>query len=125
MVRLIIIIAAVGVIFVAGLIIFIASWGGESSPRSPDEASLTSLPVTVSINAIPWARVFIKLPGSHDFIEPRAQDYTMPNRTNVTPMRVRVPVETTIKLVYEEKEKIFPYEVWKDEKTISHDFLNQ
>ena len=126
--RLVIIVATAIVIFIAGLIIFIISWGGESSPISQDEESLKSLPVTVSINAIPWARVFIRLPESNGFIEPRAQDYTRPpepNRTNVTPMRVRVPVETTIKLVYEEKEKIFPYEVWKDEKTISHDFLNQ
>ena len=128
MVRLIIVIATVGVIFIAGLIIFIISWGGESSPISHDEESLPLLPVTVSINAIPWAKVFIKLPESDDFIEPRAEDYTRTpesNRTNVTPMRVRVPVDTTIRLVYEENEKIFPYEVWKDEKTISHDFLNQ
>ena len=34
MVRLIIAIATVGVIFIAGLIIFIISWGGEPSPGS-------------------------------------------------------------------------------------------
>ena len=60
MVRLIIAIATVSVIFIAGLIIFIISWGGESSPISQDEESLPSLPVTVSVNAIPWAKVFIK-----------------------------------------------------------------
>ena len=114
--RLIKVVATAIVIVIAGLIIFLVSRGGKAEP------------VTVSVNAIPWARVFIKLPGSDDFIEPRAEDYTRTpesNRTNVTPMRLRVPVETTIKLVYEETEKIFPYEVWKDEKTISHDFLNQ
>ena len=30
-----------------------------------------------------------------------------------------------IKLMYRDKEKIFPYEVWRDGKTVSHDFLNQ
>ena len=132
MVRLIIVIATVGVIFIAGLIIFIVSWDGESSPSSQDEESLPLLPVTVSINAIPWAKVFIKLPESDDFIEPRAQDFTIqpaPNQenSNVTPIRggLKVPVGTIIKLVHESKEKSFPYEVWKDEKTVSHDFLNQ
>ena len=132
MVRLIIVIATVGVILIAGLIIFIISWGGESSPISQDAESLPSLLVTVSINAIPWARVFIKLPDSDDFIEPRAQDFTIPpdpNRktSNITPIRggLKVPIDTTIRLIYEEKEKSFPYEAWKDEKTISYDFLNQ
>ena len=132
MVRLIIVIAAVIVIFVAGLIVFIISWGGESSPISQDEESLPSLPVTVSINAIPWARVFIKMPESDDFIEPGAQDFAIPpdpnqKQSNITPIRggLKVPIGTTIKLVYEEKEKIFPYEAWKDEKAISYDFLNQ
>ena len=132
MVRLIIVIASVSVIFIAGLIIFIISWGGESSRISQDEESLPSLPVTVSINAIPWAEVFIKLPESDDFIEPRAQDFAIPpgpnqENSNVTPIRggLKVPIGTTIKLVYETKEKSFPYEAWKDEKTISYDFLNQ
>ena len=132
MVRLIIVIATVSVIFIAGLIIFIISWGGESSPISQDEASLPSLPVTVSINAIPWAKVFIKLPESDGFIEPRAQDFTIqpaPNQknSNITPIRggLKVPIGTTIKLVYQAQEMSFPYEAWKDEKTISHDFLNQ
>ena len=131
MIRLIIVIAIVVVIFITGLIIFLISWGGESSPISQDEESLI-LPVTVSVNATPWARVFIKLPESDDFIEPRAQDFAMPpdpnqNNSNITPIRggLKVPVGTTIKLVYEEKDKIFPYEAWKAEKTISYDFLNQ
>ena len=132
MVRLIIVIATVIVIFIAGLIIFIISWGGDSSSISQDEESLTLLPVTVSINAIPWAKVFIKLPEGDDFIEPRAQDFTIqpepnPKNSNITPIRggLKVPVGTTIKLVYEAKEKSFPYEAWKDNKTISYDFLNQ
>ena len=132
MVRLIIVIATVSVIFIAGLIIFIMSWDGESSPRSQDEASLTPLPVTVSINAIPWARVFIKLPQSDDFIEPRAQDFTIPpdpnqEKSNVTPIRggLKVSIGTTIKLVYKEKEKVFSYAAWKNGQSISHDFLNQ
>ena len=132
MVRLIIGVAAVSVIFIASLIIFIVSWGRETAPSSQDKESLTSLPVTVSINAIPWARVFIKLPESDDFIEPRAQDFTIPpdpnqETSNITPIRggLKVPIDTTIRLVYEEKEKSFPYEAWKDEMAISYDFLNQ
>ena len=132
MVRLIIVIATVSVIFIAGLIIFIRSWGGESSPISQEEESLPSLPVTVSVNAIPWARVFIKLPQSDDFIEPRAQDFTIPpdpnqEKSNVTPIRggLKVSIGTTIKLVYKEKEKVFSYVAWKNGQSISHDFLNQ
>ena len=132
MVRLIIVIATVSVIFIVGLIIFIISWGGESSPISQEEESLPSLPVTVSVNAIPWARVFIKLPQSDDFIEPRAQDFTIPpdpnqEKSNVTPIRggLKVSIGTTIKLVYKEKEKVFSYVAWKNGQSISHDFLNQ
>lgn len=127
MVKLIIVIATVIVIFIAGLIIFIISWGSPA-----DEVSLTSLPIAVSINAIPWARVFIKLPHGDDFIEPRAQDFTISpdlnrERSNVTPIRggLKIPIGTTIKLVYKEKEKVFFYEAWKDRRSISHDFLNQ
>ena len=132
MVRLIVVVATVAVIFITGLIIFIISWGGESSPMSQGEVSLTLLPATVSINAIPWARVFIKLPAGDNFIEPRAQDFTIPpepnqKKSNITPIRggLKLPIGTTIRLVYEEQEKSFPYEAWKDEKTVSHDFLNQ
>lgn len=97
-----------------------------------DVEFLTSLPVAVSINAIPWASVFIRLPQADDFIEPRAQDFTIlpdPNqeKSNVTPIRgnLKVPIGTTIKLVYKEKEKVFSYEAWKNGESISHDFLNQ
>ena len=86
----------------------------------------------VSINAVPWAKVFIKLPEGDDFIEPRSQDFTIPpelneKNSNVTPIRggLKVPIGTTIKLVYRNKEKIFSYEAWKDGAPISHDFLNQ
>jgi hypothetical protein len=132
MVRLIIAIASVSVIFIAGLIIFIISWGGESSTGSQDRESLAPLPVTVSVNAIPWARVFIKLPQADDFIEPRAQDFTIPpdpnqEKSNVTPIRggLKISIGTTIKLVYKEKEKVFSYVAWKNGQSISHDFLNQ
>ena len=88
--------------------------------------------VLVSINAIPWARVFIKLPENDYFIEPRARDFTIPpepngKESNVTPIPgdLKVPSGTAIKLMYRGKEKIFLYEKWKDGKTISHDFLNQ
>ena len=118
MVRLVTVIAITVVIVIAGLIIFIISWGKDTVP--------------VSINAIPWAKVSIKLPESNYFIEPRRQDFTIPpepnaKNANVTPIRgdLKVPVGTTIRLVYQEKEKIFPYEIWKDGKTISHDFLRQ
>ena len=88
--------------------------------------------VSVSINAIPWARVFIKLPENDYFMEPRPRDFTIPPKpnqkdSNVTPIPgdLKVPSGTAIKLMYRGKEKIFLYEKWKDGKTISHDFLNQ
>ncbi len=88
--------------------------------------------VSVSINAIPWARVFIKLPENDYFMEPRVRDFTIPpepnqKESNVTPIPgdLKVPVGTTIKLMYRDKEKIFRYDQWKDGKTISYDFLNQ
>ena len=87
--------------------------------------------VLVSINAIPWARVFIKPPGNDSFMEPRPRDFTIPpepneREPNVTPIPgdLRVPVGTAIKLMYRGREKIFRYDQWKDEKTISYDFLN-
>lgn len=76
--------------------------------------------VTVSINAVPWAEVFIKLPGTDRFVKP-------PNKeSNITPIRggLKVPNGTAIRLVHEDKEKTFGYEAWKTNKTISHDFLN-
>ena len=76
--------------------------------------------VTVSINAVPWAKVYIKLPGTHRFVKPSEKI------SNVTPIRggLRVPVGTAIKLVYKDKEKTFGYEAWKKSNTISHDFLS-
>ena len=148
--RLIIVVAIAIVIVIAGLIIFF--WDGDPPPPPPpppppeeppgtDDNSSEVQPdppppvtgtVSVSINAIPWARVFIKLPENNYFIVPRARDFTIPpasdgENANVTPIPgdLKVPIGTTIKLTYREKEKIFPYEVWKDEKTIWHDFLNQ
>ena len=88
--------------------------------------------VSVSINAIPWARVFIKLPENDYFMEPRPRDFTIPpepnqKESNVTPIPgdLKVPSGTAIKLMHRGKEKIFLYEKWKDSKTISYDFLNQ
>ena len=73
--------------------------------------------VSVSINAVPWAKVFIKLPGTDRFIKPPE---------NITPIRggLNVPVGTKIKLVHDDEEKTFGYESWKTSKTISHDFRN-
>ena len=121
MIRLVIAIAIA--IVIAGSIIFIIFWERKPHPTQ-------SIPV--SINAIPWARVFIKLPENDYFMEPRARDFTIPSEpngknSNVTPIRggLQVPIGTTIKLMYRGKEEIFPYEAWKGGKTISHDFLNQ
>ena len=111
----------------------------ESEPGRSTEEDTTNVvelfspeTVSVSINAIPWARVFIKLPENDYFREPRAEDFTIspqPNgrNANVTPIPgdLKVPIGTTIKLMYRGKEKIFRYDQWKDEKTISHDFLSQ
>ena len=139
MVRLVIVIAIAIVIVIAGSIIFIISGrggpeDGESSPIDPGKAASPTPPETVpvSINAIPWARVFIKLPENDYFMEPRARDFTIPpepngRNSNVTPIPgdLKVPIGTTIKLMYRGKEKIFFYEAWEDGKAISHDFLNQ
>ena len=87
--------------------------------------------VSVQINAIPWAEVLIKLPENDDYMSPRIQDYIIPpepneQNTNVTPIRggMKVPIGTTIKLVYQGKEKVFSYEEWKKESRISHKFSN-
>ena len=136
MIRLVIAIAIA--IVIAGSIIFIIFWAisqeGESSPIGPGKAASPTPPETVpvSINAIPWARVFIRLPQGNNFIAPRLEHFTIrpePNdpKSNVTPIRgaLVLPEETEIKLVYQEKEKIFPYEEWKGRQTISHDFSGQ
>ncbi|MDE0087759.1 MAG: hypothetical protein OXU23_18700 [Candidatus Poribacteria bacterium] len=87
--------------------------------------------VSVQINAVPWAEVLIKLPENDDFITPRTQDFIIPpepneQNTNVTPIRggLKVPIGATIKLVYQDKEKVFSYEEWKKESRISHNFSN-
>ena len=111
---------------------------GGRQPNGPQivEPTPRTKPVTktvsVSINAIPWARVFIKLPENDYFMEPRTQDFTIPpgpnqKEPNVTPIPgdLKVPSGTAIKLMYRGRQKIFPYEKWKDRKAISHDFLNQ
>ena len=162
MTRPVIVIATAIVIVIAGLIIFVTPWEAEpprpprpqkipeiddrspqpSRPRKPQRTQPASPTrsvtrteaetVSVSINAIPWARVFIRLPENDYFIEPRPRDFTIPpqpngKESNVTPIPgdLKVPSGTAIKLMYRGKEKIFLYEKWKDGKTISHDFLNQ
>ena len=74
--------------------------------------------VTVSINAVPWAEVFIRQPDSDRFIKPPGK------KSNITPIRggLKIPTGTAIRLVYEDKEKTFGYETWKASKIISHDF---
>ena len=156
--RLVIVVATAIVIVIAGLIIFIAPWHPDPPPPTlpektteiddnPPEVRRPRKPqkvqpapptqpetgtVSVSINAIPWARVFIKLPESDYFIEPRARDFTIPpepnqKESNVTPIPgdLKVPVGTAIKLMYRDREQIFLYDQWKDGKTISYDFMNQ
>ena len=88
--------------------------------------------VSVSINAVPWAEVFIKTPGTNRFVKPETKFFKIrpePNGTdsNITPIRgeLNVPAGTEIKLIYEGKEETFPYESWKETKSISHDFLEQ
>ena len=131
MVRLVIVIAVAIVVVITGLIIFIVSRGGDPFPPPPPPIP-APITVPVSINAIPWARVFIRLPQGNNFIAPRLEHFTIrpePNdpKSNVTPIRgaLVLPEETEIKLVYQEKEKIFPYEEWKGRQTISHDFSGQ
>ncbi len=87
--------------------------------------------VSVQINAIPWAEVLIKLPENDDYMSPRIQDFIIPpepneQNTNVTPIRggLKVPIGTTIKLVYQGKEKVFSYEEWQKDARISHNFSN-
>ena len=98
------------------------SWGnGRINEPSfcPDPPPPRPRVVSVSINAVPWAKVFIKLPGTDRFIKPPEK------KSNITPIRggLKVPIGTAIKLVYSDKEKTFGYEAWKTSKTISHDFM--
>lgn len=109
--------------------------GKISEHFTPIEPVPTKTPipfVLVSINAVPWAEVFIKPPGTNYFLEPDTKNFTRgAERTgenrNVTPIRgkMRVQVGTSIKLVYDGREKIFPYESWGARKLISHNFLGQ
>ena len=89
-------------------------------PEPPAPEPIPPRVVSVSINAVPWAKVFIKLPGTDRFIEPPEK------KSNVTPIRggLKVPVGTTIRLVYGDAEKTIDYGAWKTSKSISHDFLN-
>ncbi len=91
-------------------------WQPEPPPTKPTPPPI----VTVSINAVPWAEVFIRLPDSDRFIKP-------PGKTsNITPIRggLKVPVGTAVKLEYDGREKVFGYKAWRTSKTVSHDFLN-
>lgn len=89
-------------------------------------------PVPIQINVHPWAYVLIKLPDGDNFIEPRRQDFIITpepgeQKTNVTPIRgggLEVPIGTVIKLVCDDREKVFSYETWKGKSQISHDFSN-
>lgn len=88
--------------------------------------------ISIYIGAEPWAYVYIKLPNGDDFIKPRTKDFIVPpepieRKTNLTPIRgegLKVPIGTAIKLVYQDKEKVFSYEEWKRETRISHNFSN-
>lgn len=109
----------------------------KADATSPAPTTTTVIPpatshVSVSINAVPWAEVFIKPPGTNRFIKPGTNYFKItpePNGkgTNVTPIRgaLKVQAGTAIKLIYDGKEKIFPYESWKTRHSISHDFLGQ
>ena len=88
-------------------------------------------PISVQIEADPWAYVFIKLPGDDHFIEPRPKDYILlpgPNNKhpNLTPIRggLELPIGTAIKLVYKGIEEIFPYQKWKETGRVAHIFSN-
>lgn len=87
-------------------------WRPESGPVRPKL-------VTVAVNAVPWAEVFIKPPGTDRFTRPPGKE------SNITPVRggLKLPIGTTIKLVYGDNEKTFGYEEWRTRKNISHDFL--
>ena len=143
---------AVGIVVIAIIIIVLVSIktggqpSGEALPPKDDAASSTpktkivksrvvppaTSRVSVSINAVPWAEVLIKPPGTNNFIKPETKDFKIrpePNGkdSNVTPIRgeLRVPAGTEIKLIYDGKEETFLYESWKTNKSISHDFLEQ
>ena len=71
-----------------------------------------TIPISIGINAVPWAEVFIKSPETNE-----------ETSYGHTPITVDVPIDAKVILRYKNKEKVFPYEVWKDGKPISHNFL--
>ena len=75
--------------------------------------------VSVAINAVPYAEVFIKPPQSDKYTPPVRPD------ERYTPVTLEVPVGTDIKMRYKESEKEFRYEDWKKGDPIWHDFLEQ
>ena len=75
-----------------------------------------TVPVSIGINVVPWAEVFIKLPETNE-----------ETSYGHTPITVDVPIDAKVILRFNNQEKVFPYEMWKggeDGKEISHDFLN-
>ena len=139
------ILAAFGIIatVIVLIVVFAIRSCGHTSlgPTPPDSDAILTEPeskivippatpyVSVSINAVPWAEVFIKTPGSSRFIKPGPKYFNIKPKSNgkdahVTPIRgkLKVPAGTAIKLVYEGREEIFPYETWKTRRSISHDF---
>ena len=84
-------------------------------PRYTWEEGVT-LPVSIGIQAVPWAEVFIK---SAETNEETSYGHT--------PLTVAVPIDAKVILRFNNQETVFPYEMWKngeDGKEISHDFLN-
>ena len=67
MVRLVIVVAIAIVLVIAGLIMIIEPFNG---PDDDDDVTPPLPPQSkrISINAIPWARVFIRLPQGNNFI---------------------------------------------------------
>lgn len=99
------------------------------SGRKPVGPIPTQLPTAVvSVNAIPWAEVSIKLPDATSFIMPQSHHFAIPPNpnekiSNITPIRgrLKVPTGTEIKLMYGDRE--FVYIAQKNSETISHNFL--
>ena len=71
-----------------------------------------TVPVSIGVNAVPWAEVFIKSPEANE-----------DSSYGHTPITVEVPIGAKVILRYNNKERVFPYEIWKDGKPISHNFL--
>ena len=102
--------------------------GGEKPVRPITIQNPTAV---VSVNAVPWAEVSIKLPKTPSYIKPKSHHFAMPpdpngKISNITPIRggLKVPIGTTIKLVYGDKESTFDYKAWETSKTVSHNFSN-